>query len=311
MLKTALESVLAVDYPNFEMIVVDNASKTDATRKYVLGLADSRVRLIEEPRPGLSRARNAGLSAATGEIVAFTDDDVVVDRYWLRALVDGFARGTSVSCVCGMVPTGEIRTLAQAYFDWWIGWSDSTNARVFDLARPPHDIPLFPFAVGRYGTGANFAVERDVVQRLGGFDEILGAGSPTCGGEDLDMFFRILRSGRQLVNEPASIVWHRHRVDNEGLLAQTRDYRLGLGAWLGKIASDPETAGLAVRTAVRHGPAFVRHLRATATESRPPEDLSNQLPPGVGASGWRSIMKGSGHIVRRDAECVRDSRCSG
>ena len=202
MLRTALESVLAVDYPNFETIVVDNASKTDATRKYVLGLGDSRVRLIDEPRPGLSRARNAGLLAATGDIVAFTDDDVVVDRYWLRALVDGFARGTSVSCVCGMVPTGEIRTPAQAYFDWWIGWSDSTEARVYDWARPPHDVPLFPFAAGRYGTGANFAVERDVVRRLGGFDEVLGAGSPTRGGEDLDMFFRILRAGRQLVQRP-------------------------------------------------------------------------------------------------------------
>jgi glycosyltransferase involved in cell wall biosynthesis len=305
MLRTALESVLALDYPNFETIVVDNASKTDATRKYILGLEDSRVRFIDEPRAGLSRARNAGLAAATGDIVAFTDDDVVVDRYWLRSLVDGFARGTSVSCVCGMVPTGEIRTPAQAYFDWWIGWSDSTDARVYDWARPPHDIPLFPFAVRRYGTGANFAVERDVVRRLGGFDEILGAGSPTGGGEDIDMFFRILRAGRQLVNDPAAIVWHRHRADNEALFAQTRDYGLGLGAWLAKIASDPETAWLAVKTVARHGSVFLRHARGAATESKAPANLSDQLPPRIGGSGWRSILKGArAYLVARRGTAV-------
>jgi GT2 family glycosyltransferase len=292
MLQTALESVLAVDYPDFETIVVDNAAKTDASRKYVLGLNEPRVRVIDEPRPGLSRARNAGLLAAKGDIVAFTDDDVVVDRYWLRALINGFALGTSVSCVTGIVPAGEIRTPAQAYFDRRVGWSDSTEARVFDWTQPPRDVPLFPFAVRCYGTGANFAVDRDVVLRLGGFDEALGAGSPTGGGEDIDMFFRILRAGRQLVHDPAAIVWHRHRADNEGLVAQTRGYRLGLGAWLGKIAFDREVATLAVRTAARHGPTFVRHVRAASDVSEPRANLATLLPPDVDSAIWRLIING-------------------
>ena len=79
-------------------------------------------------------------------------------------------------------------------------------------------------------------MERDVVRRLGGFDEVLGPGTSTGAGEDLDMFFRILRSGRQLVHDPAVIVWHRHRAENEALLEQTRGYGLGLGAWLSCLA---------------------------------------------------------------------------
>jgi GT2 family glycosyltransferase len=287
-----LESVLAVDYLNFDTIVVDNASKTDATRKYVLGVSDSRVRLVNEPSPGLARARNAGLLAATGDVVAFVDDDVVVDRYWLKALMDGFGRGASVSCVSGIVPAGEIRTPAQAYFDRRVGWSESTDPRVFDWARPPSDVPLFPFAVRCYGTGANFAVERDLVRRLGGFDEALGQGTVTRGGEDLDIFFRILRSGRQLVHDPAAVVWHRHRAENESLLEQTRGYGLGLGAWLAKIAHDPEIGWLALKTAVRCAPAFIRHLRATKKESVPPANLAALLPPGIGGETWRFILKG-------------------
>lgn len=174
MLQTALDSVLALEYPNFEVIVVDNAAATDATRRHVEALGDPRVRVIEEPRPGLSRARNAGLLAAAGDVVAFTDDDVVVDRHWLSAVARGFTRGRAVSCVSGLVPAAELRTPAQAYFDSRVGWSECMSVRVFDRADPPADIPLFPFAVGHYGTGANFAVDRDVLLRLGGFDEALG-----------------------------------------------------------------------------------------------------------------------------------------
>ena len=293
LLRTALESVLATDYPDFEVIVVDNASRTDATRDFVRAHDDPRVKLISEPQPGASRARNAGLLAARGEVVAFVDDDVVVDGHWLRALVDGFAHGPSVSCVSGMVPAGEIRTPAQAYFDQRVGWSDSTTARIYDWSSPPPDVPLFPFAVRCYGTGANFAVERDVARRLGGFDERLGPGTPTGGGEDLDLFFRILRSGGQLVHDPTAIAWHRHRADSDALFDQTRGYGLGLGAWLAKIGHHPETAGLAVKTAVVHAPAMIRHLRGASKESTPSASLDALLPAEIGCGTWKFIVKGA------------------
>src|SRR5215218_1333526 len=94
-----LVSVLGVQYPSFEVVVVDNAPRTDATRQVLAGLADERLRYVAEPRAGLSRARNCGVTAARGDIVAFTDDDVVVDPAWLDNLVRGFGRAEHVALV--------------------------------------------------------------------------------------------------------------------------------------------------------------------------------------------------------------------
>ncbi|MCV7423757.1 glycosyltransferase [Mycobacterium yunnanensis] len=292
MLKVALASILELDYAGLSVIVVDNAADTDETRRYVDELTDPRLRLVVEPRPGLSRARNAGLRAATTDIVAFTDDDVVVDRYWLQGIVAGFNRGCTVACVSGIVPSGELRTPAQAYFDQRVGWSSSCTPRVFHKDSPPADVPLFPFQVGIYGTGANFAVRRSVMFKLGGFDEALGVGAPTNGGEDLDMFFRVLDDGWQLAYEPSAVVWHRHRADNAALALQARGYGLGLGAWLTKIALNPRTMWFAIRTAVAQAPHFVRLSYRMSTVATPPVELSEHLPARIGLIELMSIFKG-------------------
>jgi GT2 family glycosyltransferase len=307
MLKSALQSILAASHPNFGVLVVDNAPRTDATREYVKGLADPRVQLITEPMPGLSRARNAGLLAATGNVVAFVDDDVVVDRDWLSILVRGFGYGDSVGCVSGMVPAGELRTPAQAYFERRAGWSESADARMFEWSEAPHDVPLFPFEVRHYGTGANFAIDRRVALRLGGFDERLGAGTKVRGGEDIDMFFRILRSGRQLVREPAAIAWHRHRATADDLRAQTRGYGLGLGAWLAKLAADPSMALLAAKTVVRRRPALVRHLRSTSRRAAPSTTVRADLPPDIASGTWRFIATGAWVYLLSRRRAIRAS----
>lgn len=301
-LRGALASVLAVDYPDFEVVVVDNASPTNATVDYVRSLADPRVRVVSEPIAGLSRARNTGLRAARHSIVAFTDDDVAVDSLWLRSIARGFRRGDRVTCVSGIVPSGEIRTHAQAYFDRRVGWASSVTPRIYDLAHPPADVPLFPFQVGMYGTGANFAVSRDRMFDLGGFDEALGVGSPTNGGEDLDMFFRVLMAGDQLVYEPASIVWHRHRADSDALAVQARGYGLGLGAWLTTIATDRRAATLAARVAVRRLGSAVRLSVKMSKVASPPDDLAADLPDGIGRMELLSIAKGPGALRRSRRE---------
>ncbi len=311
MLADALTSILALNYPAFEVVVVDNASNTDATVRYVETLADPRVRLVSETLPGLSRARNAGVRAATTEIIAFTDDDVVVDPDWLRGLANGFGRGDRVACVCGIVPSGEIRTPAQAYFDRRVGWASSCTQRLFDMAAPPKDVPLFPFQVGIYGTGANFAVARSAVLELGGFDEALGAGAPTNGGEDLDMFFRMLTGRRQLAYEPAAIVWHRHRADNEALAIQARGYGLGLGAWMAKVLINPKTAWLALTVVLRKAPAFVRLAYRMSKVASPPKDLGAELPTGIGSTELLSIAKGPGAYIAARREGRRSAPLRG
>lgn len=246
-LRPALRSVLAVDYPHLDVLVVDNAPSGPQTRDLVeQEFHDPRLRIVEEPVPGLAQARNTGLRHAEREFVAFTDDDVVVDPWWLRALAAGFARGDTVDCVSGLVPSGELRTAVQAYFDHRVSWSSNLAVRHYSLATPPADLPMFPFSVGEFGTGANFALRRNRALAMGGFDTAFGIGTRTGGGEDLDMFTRVLFAGRGLVVEPSAIVWHRHRADLGALRYQARGYGVGLGAWLTKIALNPRTALMAI-----------------------------------------------------------------
>jgi hypothetical protein len=91
-----------------------------------------------------------------------------------------------------------------------------------------------------FGAGCNMAVRRDAVRALGGFDEALDTGPPLPGGGDLDIFYRVLRSGLPLVYEPRMLVRHRHRRDHGGLRRQYRTWGDGLMAFLAKTyASDP------------------------------------------------------------------------
>ncbi|MDI3194497.1 glycosyltransferase [Pseudarthrobacter sp. AL07] len=252
LLRGSLTAILKLDYPNFDVLVVDNAPRTDETRKMVRDeFGDPRIRLVTEPAPGLSQARNAGLRHAPGDIVAFTDDDVVVDGAWLREIAAGFERMPGTACVTGLVPAGELRSPAQEYFNNRVNWSKCTESKVYSFADPPPGLPKFPFCPGAFGTGANFALDRKTALSMGGFDNALGVGTRTGGGEDIDMFTRVILEGYSLVVQPSAIVWHRHRDGLDELSAQARGYGSGLGAWLTKILLDPNTARLALARAPR------------------------------------------------------------
>ncbi|MET0603874.1 MAG: glycosyltransferase, partial [Baekduia sp.] len=259
-LRAALRSLLAVDYPDFDVIVVDNAAKTDDSANVVIGLADPRVRMVKEPVAGLSRARNTGVAHATGQIVAFTDDDVLVDPDWLHGLVRGFSRAPNVACVTGMVPSAEIETPAQAYFDVKVGWADSSRPRLFDLGPNRVDQPLYPYLAGTFGAGANFAVRREALAAIGPFDEALGAGSPAKGGEDIDYFLRTILAGQAIAYEPAAIVWHVHRRELSALRGQMDGYGSGLSAFAFKHLLAPQTA-VDVARRVPAGVLRMRELR--------------------------------------------------
>ncbi|NYJ74195.1 glycosyltransferase family 2 protein [Allobranchiibius huperziae] len=262
--RTALRSLLHQEYDGeYEIVVVDNAPVTDATREVVRALGDERIRLVTEPAPGVSRARNAGVAAARHELIAFTDDDVVTDPLWLTGLARAFAReGDNAWCVSGLVPTGELRTPPQAWFDQRVGWSRDLRPRTYMLREPPEDVPYFPFEVGRYGTGANFAVRRSAVLRLGGFDPDLGAGTRSKGGEDIDFFYRVIARGGSLVYEPSALVWHRHRDTQEALESQIDGYGCGLSAWATKLLLSPQDLMRGVRVLARREARARGRLRA-------------------------------------------------
>ncbi|MDX6715111.1 MAG: hypothetical protein QOH30_1669 [Baekduia sp.] len=289
-LHVALTSLLANDYPDLDVVVVDNAPKTDATRRVVEGLADSRVRMVSEPVPGLSRARNTGVAHATGDVIAFTDDDVIVDPGWIVALVRGFTRAPRVGCVTGMVPSAEIETPAQAYFDGKVGWADSCRPRLFDLDRNRMAEPLYPYLPGTFGAGANFAVKRAALDDVGTFDEALGAGSPAKGGEDIDYFLRTILGGYAIAYEPAAIVWHVHRRELSALRGQMDGYGSGLSAFVFKHLLSPGTAVDVVRR-VPSGIVRMRQLRERGDGAGDGDPLRLWVPElkGFGAGPLRYL----------------------
>ena len=283
LLRDAVESVLASDYPDFEVVVVDNAGSTSETRDVALRHPDPRVRYVHEPLAGVSRGRNRGMGVAVNEHVAFIDDDVVVDRHWLTGIARGFGRDPHVGLVCGLVPSGEIRTRTQAWFDQRVTWADAREPRVYSMSSPPVELPLFPFQVGAYGTGANNAVTRTAFERIGGFDITLGSGQPTEGAEDIDLYVRMLAAGYAISVEPSAITWHRHRSDLPALKTQARGYGIGIGAWFTKILFTPSL----LRLALPKAPGAVARLRAISRGgSLDPEstDAEFGFPQGYTAS---------------------------
>ena len=232
----SLRTIQQVTYDPFEILVVDNAPTGNETRELVTTLAqdDPRIRYTCESRPGLSRARNHGLTQAKFDVVAFTDDDTQVDPAWLAAIDAGFAADPEAVCVTGLVASSALNTGSERYFDSRYSWGEAFEPRRYDLVAHRHPSGLYPFSAGIFGTGANFAVRRSVVDRLGGFDPLLGAGGPGRGGEDLDMFLRLILAGGRICYLPSALVWHQHRSDTEALSEQIYSYGYGLGAYLAK-----------------------------------------------------------------------------
>jgi GT2 family glycosyltransferase len=217
---------------NYGVLIIDNAPKTDATKKIVSRLASDGMNIsyAVEVRPGLARARNAALRHATTEFVAFTDDDARPDFNWAEFLHRGFLAGEDVALVTGIVPPAEIETEAQALFEKKLKWSNNLTPETFSMAHRDEYPWPFPYSAGHFGTGANFAIRRQTALDVGGFDESLGAGTRTEGGEDMEMFVRVIRAGHELRYQPSAIVWHIHRRDEMALRKVLFGYGKGLSA---------------------------------------------------------------------------------
>ena len=279
-LRQCLPRLADLAYDHYEVVIVDNAptdSSTLAAFDALVG-GDPRFRYVAAPEPGLSRARNRGLAEARHELVAFTDDDTLVDPGWLCGLVDGFARDPHVACVTGMIAPAELTSAAQQYFDRHAGWPAAVVPRLFDLGENADPAPSYPFSAGVFGAGANFAVDRSFVSDIGGFDPLLGAGTPTGGGEDLDIFVRVLFGGRRIAYEPSALVWHVHRANEQDLARQLRSWGTGLAAYVTKQLIEPRTRA----EVLRRVPRTLAHIaRAWLRATRSREMTSGGAPLSV------------------------------
>jgi GT2 family glycosyltransferase len=282
-LARCLASLEQIDYPLLDVLVVDNAPTHEQTERLVRS-RHPRMRYICEPIPGTSWARNRAVRDSTSELLAYIDDDVVVDRRWARAVVRLFAENSDVMGVTGLVAPYEIETAAQQWFEDHGGFGRGFERRW--LRRRQRGSAGALANTGTFGTGANVTFRRMILGDVGPFDPALGGGTVAEGGEDLDMFFRVLRAGGTLVYEPAAMVRHRHRRDESALRHQLTNWGLGMQTYLARSRRVyPETRlGLAGLTA-RH--LLLYHPRRVAQSL-----VSSSLHLELTLAEWRGALAG-------------------
>lgn len=244
-IRDCLEGLLELPYPNYEVIVVDDGSK-DKTAA-IAGEFD--VHLISTENRGLSNARNTGMEAASGEIIAYIDDDARPDPHWLHYLAHTFMCSTHAAVGGPNISPP----------------SDGVIANCVDNApgNPIH--VLLTDQIAEHLPGCNVAVRKEQLQAIGGFDPQF-----RVAGDDVDVCWRLQQQGWTLGFSPAAMVWH-HRRNSltaywkqqigygkaEAMLAQKWPEKYnaeGHLTWIGRIYGKGLTQAL-VRPAVRiyHG----------------------------------------------------------
>jgi glycosyltransferase involved in cell wall biosynthesis len=258
-----------------EVIVVDNNSR-DATKEAVARAAATAgvpIRYVFEPKQGLSFARNRGLRSAGGDVVAFTDDDCLVERDWIAALWREFEANPDVAVVGGSV-------------DLY-----SSDDRPISIRRVAERV-RYTSADQIYGLimGANLAVRRGIAERIGGFDPAFG-GSRGVVADDIEFVYRALKRGFGVVYTPEARVLHDHgRRTADDVRTVGRSYVRGRGAFFCKylLRADP--------TILRHAWWEVRASGSTSDQG--PNALSR-------SETLRALASGALHFILTRTRIIR------
>ncbi len=266
-MRACLESLRALRYPDYEVIVVNDGSR-DGTR--AIAERYSEFTLVNQENRGLSVARNVGAARATGEIIAYTDSDCVVDPDWLTYLAYKFIEGGFVAVGGPNFPPPEESAIA---------------AYVAAAPGGPTHV-LLNDEVAEHIPGCNMAFTRQALALVGGFEPIFAA-----AGDDVDLCWRLQNDGHVIGFSPAAMVWHFRRNTIGDYLKQQRGYgkaeallyfkhpyrfnMLGQSRWLGRIYGDFTTSLFSRRSIIYSG-TFGRGLFQTLYE--PPSSLFAYLP---------------------------------
>lgn len=277
------------------VVVVDNARPDDKTEELLTRylMPGSTVEYVREDRPGLAHAHNAALAQVHTDLVAFTDDDVWVHDRWLDNITRAFDDDPTTACVTGMIAPRELDTLAQQWVEAQGVYSKGLRSRVFDNAVNRADNPMFPYAAGTFGSGANMAFRTDFLRAIGGFDGALGTGTVTKGGDDLAVFYDVIRHGGRLTYAPSAIVLHPHHRDYAALKRQVYGYGAGLGAHLTRCIIDEPRAAVAMlrnhRAAATRLAGILHPPRARGLPAYP-RDLSRAQRSGLASGPARYLL---------------------
>jgi len=240
----AVASVLANDYPTFDVLVVDQ-STDDRTGEIVRGLGGdhANLRYLHTARAGLSRAYNIGIRETSGELLAFTDDDCIAPTGWLTSVANAFAAEADGELLYGQVQVPAV--LADR----------ADDVPTLDIQNPWKLNRQRPFLL--YGMGANFAARRSLFRRIGLFDEVLGGGGPLKSSQDFDLQYRAYVGGATVLFRPEVTIDHYGIRSPEQWTGTNRAYGTGDGAFWAKHIRCGDAYALSLlgqhlgRTAVR------------------------------------------------------------
>ena len=195
-----LSACLSIDYPDYEVLVVDDGS-TDTTREVVDSFPE--VRCLHQDHAGLSAARNHGAREAHGEIIAYTDDDCEPDRDWLFWLVRAFDDPRVAAAGGPNLPPAP----------------DGLQEAVVAAGPGAPSHVLLTDTRAEHLPGCNLAIRREALGAVRGFRE-----QYRTAGDDVDLCWRLLDAGWQLAFAPAAFVWHRRRTSFLRYLKQQWGY---------------------------------------------------------------------------------------
>jgi GT2 family glycosyltransferase len=292
-LEVCLRHLDRQEYPRFEVVVVDNAPTSDAVRILVearRSLVKYQYRYVVERRGGLSWARNAGIAAASGDVIAFLDDDEEPDDHWLAGLAAGFASGNDIGCVTGMILPARLDTPMQEWFERAGGHSKGRGFSPAVFSRQGPQSPLFPLPP--FGAGGNMAFRREALARIGGFDVAMGAGTPARASEDTLALTLVLLAGYRIAYEPAALVRHDHYAGPQELRRQLCGYSTGLTAYYTALLRHRPGVLPAL---VRLLPAAVGYLRGTNEKAA---GVPHDLPAQFRRAQRLSMLTGPGAYLR-------------
>jgi len=286
-LRTCLQSVLAQEYPNFSVLVVDNAPETDQSQSVVEGLSAPAVQYVVEPRKGLSWARNKAIEVVDEGILAWIDDDEIADPHWLAELARGFYDHPEADAVAGVMVPGELETSAQVWFEQYGGMNKHRGftPAVFSPDTASAQSPLYPLPP--FGTGGNMAFRVSALTRMGGFDVALGPGVRGMCADDTRAFTDLLYAGGTAVYQPTAVTYHFHRRTVEELQFQLYAYGVGLTAfYTSLVVSHPRC----IPDLIRLLPMAYRDL--FSSKSLRSGDLPSDFPSELRKANRQGMVKG-------------------
>ncbi len=284
-----LSSLRRQSDPGFSLVVVDNDREDGGTAGVVERAGLPGIRLVREPRPGLSRARNRGLAEVATELVAWIDDDEVADVRWVEAIKRGFQHPSAPAAVAGLMLPLELVSEAQVRFEQYGGFNKGRGIapEVLRAGTPSVHHPLYPLP--SFGPGGNMAFRTEQLRAAGGFDPYLGAGTRTHGGEETRVLSQLLASGAAVLHWPPAITWHQHRREMASLRTQFFGYSAGLSAF---YASVVRSRPLALLEIVRLLPHALRDMGPGSSNQRSGH-LPDDFPIELLRAGRRGLLMGA------------------